>query len=94
MSANEDKKPPEAEAEGPALEQQDWTDLEGATDSVSTPQNGDLRYARSEGLRSGDLPGEDDDNPYQDSDEALPTDGEEGALRRDPSKEKDRFGEV
>lgn len=94
MSTNENKRPQEAEAEGPALEQQDWTDLEGATDSVSTPQNGDLRYARNEGLKSGDLPGEDDDNPYQDSDEALPADSEEGAIRRDTAKENDRFDEV
>lgn len=42
----------------------------------------------------GDLPGEDDDNPFQDSDEALPDDREEAALRRDPSKEGSRFGEV
>jgi hypothetical protein len=94
MTPNDNKRPPDAEADGPALEQQDWTDLEGATDSVSTPQNGDLRYARSEGLQPGDLPGEDDDNPYQESDEALPPDSEEGAIRRDPTKEKDRFDEV
>jgi hypothetical protein len=42
----------------------------------------------------GELPGEDDDNPFQESDEALPDDREESALRRDPSKEGSRFGEV
>lgn len=77
---------------GPALEEQDWEAIEGGTlapDSI--PENGDLRYDVE---RSGELPGEDDDNPYQNSDEALPEDGEEAALDRDPSKEGGRFDEV
>ncbi|RWM15602.1 MAG: hypothetical protein EOR72_12770 [Mesorhizobium sp.] len=42
----------------------------------------------------GDLPEEDDDNPFQDSDEALPDDEEERVLSKDPSKEGSRFDEV
>ena len=84
---------PGRDLKGPALEVQDWTDLDGATEPVSSPDNGDLRYAPQESP-SGDLPGEDDDNPFQESDEALPNAREEAALRRDPSKEKDRFGEI
>lgn len=78
--------------EGPALEEQDWEAIEsGALAPDSIPENGDLRYDVE---RSGETPGEDDDNPYQNSDEALPDDREEAALARDPSKEGGRFDEV
>ena len=42
----------------------------------------------------GDLPEEDDDNLYQNSDEALPDDGEEKAIANDPSREGTRFDET
>lgn len=78
--------------EGPALEETDWEALEGgAMTPDSIPENGDLRYDVE---RDGEPPEEDDDNPYQNSDEALPDDREEAALTRDPSKEHGRFDEV
>lgn len=40
------------------------------------------------------LPTSGDDNPYQNSDEALPEDEEEVSLARDPSREGGRFGEI
>jgi len=43
---------------------------------------------------NGELPEEDDDNPYQENDEALPDELEEAVLRKDPSKEGSRFDEV
>ncbi len=82
----------DARQEGPALEEQDWEAIEsGALTPDSLPENGDLRY---DSARDGELPGEDDDNPYQNSDEALPEDRDEAALARDPSKEGGRFDEV
>lgn len=82
----------EIREEGPALEEQDWEAIEsGAMTPDSIPENGDLRYDVE---RSGEAPEEDDDNPYQNSDEALPEDGEEAALTRDPSREHGRFDEV
>ncbi|RWQ40891.1 MAG: hypothetical protein E5Y88_09490 [Mesorhizobium sp.] len=72
-------------SEGPTIEQQDWDAIKGGKilpDSV--PGNGDIRYDLE---KEGELPEEDDDNPYQDSDEALPDDEEEGALARNPSKQ-------
>lgn len=42
----------------------------------------------------GELPEEDDDNPFGESDEALPDDREEAVLRKDPSKDGSRFDEV
>ena len=84
----EDKKTSEA----PAIAEQDWDAIEaGDLDPTNAPQNGDLRYEEE---KSGELPEEDDDNPYQDSDEALPNDREEAALRRDPGKESGLFDEV
>lgn len=77
--------------EGPVIEQQDWDALEGA-EPTSTPDNGDLRYEPEN--QSGHLPEEDDDNEYQESDEALPDDEEERALRRDPAKERGRLDEA
>jgi hypothetical protein len=35
-----------------------------------------------------------DDNPYQESDEALPDDEEEASISRDPSREGSRFDEI
>lgn len=55
------------------------------------PENGDFRYDVE---RSGELPGEDDDNAYQNSDEALPDDSEEAAISRHPSREGGRFDEI
>ena len=76
----------------PALEEQDWAAVEsGALTPDSAPENGDLRY---DAERDGDLPEEDDDNAYQNSDEALPDDGEERAISRDASREGGRFDEV
>lgn len=43
---------------------------------------------------NGELPEEDDDNPYQESDEALPDELEEAVLQKNPSKEGSRFDEV
>ncbi|RWM06984.1 hypothetical protein [Mesorhizobium sp.] len=80
------------ETEAPTLEQQDWDALEGDSihpDSVAV--DGD---PQDDAQAEGTLPEEEDDNAYQESDEALPDDKEERALRRDPSKEGTRFDEV
>lgn len=78
----------DAGVEGPALEQQDWEAMgtqETAADSV--PENGDLRYDVDP---SRDAPEEDDDNPYQESDEALPGDSDEAAIARSAASEGGR----
>ncbi len=78
--------------DAPTIAQPDWDAIEaGDLTPESAPQNGDLRYPEHE---SGELPEEDDDNPYQESDEALPDDREEAALKRDPGKESGLFDEV
>jgi hypothetical protein len=71
--------------DAPDLEQQDWDDLEGDTpDPDVALENGDLRYDEERGDGDEALE-EEDDNPYQNSDEALPDDDEEAAIERDLS---------
>ncbi|RWE30128.1 MAG: hypothetical protein EOS78_28615 [Mesorhizobium sp.] len=76
-----------SETERPAMEQQDWDALAGAK---ILPDNEAVEDGAEQ---EGDLPEEDDDNPYQESDEALPDDVEEAVISRDPSREGGRFDE-
>lgn len=81
--------------DGPVIEQQDWDALRGADiETTSIPENGDLRYGEGEIEKSGELPGEDDDNAYQESDEALPDDEDEASITRNPAKQGGRFDEI
>ncbi|MDI6025017.1 hypothetical protein QBK99_02160 [Corticibacterium sp. UT-5YL-CI-8] len=68
--------------------QADWDAL--ADEEVSLDQLSEAGDIRQDPAREE----EDDDNPMQDSDEALPDDEDERVLTRDPSKEGSRFGEV
>lgn len=62
----------------PQLQQQDWSALEGeeiATDEI-------LETDLAPPSDHADLAEEEDDNPFQESDEALPDDAEEAAIAR------------
>ncbi|ESY73721.1 hypothetical protein X743_08775 [Mesorhizobium sp. LNHC252B00] len=77
-------RPPSSHPKGPALEKQDWDAIRGSEvlpDGV--PPDGDSRNATE---KSGELPDEEDDNAYQNSDEALPDDEEERLISQNPSK--------
>lgn len=91
---NPEREKPDTDQEtpvGPNLEQQDWEAIEGGElEPVSVPDNGDLRYPEKNDENSGELP-EEDDNPYQQSDTALPDDPEEEAIARNPSRDDGRF---
>lgn len=64
-----------------------------ANDAMSTGNiPPEVEPARQAG--SGQVNEDDDDNSYQKSDEALPSDSEEAAIRRDPSRENGRFDEI
>lgn len=89
LPADEDLVPAD---EAPGLEEQDWETIEsGAIQPVSSPENGDFRFQDEP---TGEAPEEDDDNPYQKSDEALPEDKDEAGIARNPSKEGSRFDEI
>ncbi len=77
---------------GPQIEQTDWDAIvAGEMEPTDTPANGDIRFPEHV---AGELPGEDDDNEYQKSDEALPDDREERAIARNPGKEEGLFDDV
>jgi hypothetical protein len=79
----------------PTIAQQDWDAIKsGEIAPESVPADRDISYPPSTVERSGDLPEEDDDNPYQESDEALPDDVEEAVLARDPAKERSQSGDT
>lgn len=81
----------ELDAADPSLATQDWDALaSGELIAESLPENGDLRY-EEEAEEAAEPLGEDDDNAYQESDEALPDDEEEAAIARDPTKAGTRF---
>ncbi|MGO4843880.1 hypothetical protein AB4144_67530, partial [Rhizobiaceae sp. 2RAB30] len=61
--------------EGPAFEQQDWDALRSGRGRPNASDTEGARY--SDKNAHGELAEEDDDNPYQKSDEALPDDEEE-----------------
>ena len=53
-----------------------------------------LALIQEEPSVAGDPSEEDDDNPHQESDAALPDDADEDAIADDPSREATRFDEV
>ncbi|WP_284776797.1 hypothetical protein [Agrobacterium sp. lyk4-40-TYG-31] len=67
---------------------QDIVDLE--VDDL--PEDGELSQQIEQELR--DEEAETDDDPYQESDDALPDDDEEQVLDRNPSMEGGKFDEV
>lgn len=81
----------EVAKDAPELEQTDWEDIEAADPFAPEAE---AEEQEIEGEVPGDLPEEDDDNPYQESDEALPDDLEEMVIQRDPSREGSRFDEI
>ena len=64
----------------PLLVGVDWDAMAG--DEIETPADEILADELSEEPKADDAPEEDDDNPFQESDEALPDDAEERAIRR------------
>jgi hypothetical protein len=69
-------------AEQPGLQQLDWDTIRNAEfvpDSV--PENGDIRYRDNDNQGLMEAPEEEDDNALQESDEALPDEEEERAIR-------------
>lgn len=75
------------EDDKPHLKEPDWDSIEGAApDTEIVPGDGDTGEGIDKEVQpgvnaDGDHPEEDDDNPDQESDEALPGDEEEQAIR-------------
>lgn len=77
--------------ETPDLQQADWDEIQSG---IVIREDLPIDEMDEEGPLEGELPEEDDDNPYMESDEALPDDLEERAIRRNPSREGGTFDEV
>lgn len=92
MAPVDPKRRVELEEEAPSIEQVDWDDVDGGELDADIPP--EIAELEGEEEQSGDLPEEDDDNAYQNSDEALPDDLDERVISRDPSKEGGRFDEI
>ncbi|MDX8540550.1 hypothetical protein EN858_10860 [Mesorhizobium sp. M4B.F.Ca.ET.215.01.1.1] len=89
-----DDRTPNDEVEAPTPRQQDWDAVKGAS-IVPDESLPEADVPESAGIeKEGELPEEDDDNPYQESDEALPDDAEEAAIKRDPARRGGPFDEV
>jgi hypothetical protein len=74
------------------IETQDWDEI--GTEEVQADDELSIRGERQvESEDAGDLSEDDDDNPYQESDEALPDDEEEKEISFDPEREGRRFGD-
>ena len=93
-SAGDKTQAPNDEVEAPSPSQQDWDAIKGARilPDGALPQE---EVPGTTGIeKAGALPEEDDDNPYQESDEALPDGAEEAAVARDPARRSGPFDEV
>ena len=83
---------PDIEPDLPTIAQQDWDELKGTEPAPESFENDEFQSLEDdefplEGEVPGDLPKEDDDNPFQESDEALPDDEEERAISRNLAKD-------
>ncbi|MEP7454584.1 hypothetical protein [Phyllobacterium sp. SB3] len=74
------------------IETQDWDEV-GAAEVQADDDLAILGGRQLESEDAGDLSEDDDDNPYQESDEALPDDEEEAEIAFDPEREGHRFGD-
>lgn len=98
MAGNDRDVRPVAEDEGVLPDDvifDDALDADDTLDRLDLADEPELVSADVESLenQSDSDPIDDDDNPYGASDEALPDEGEERELLRDPSGEATRFGE-
>lgn len=81
--------------EAPREARPDWDALQAGIPDPANPDEAKERSRANGGIeKPGDLDEESDDNAFQRSDEALPDDREERAIRRDPDREGSRFDEI
>ncbi|EJN04306.1 hypothetical protein [Phyllobacterium sp. YR531] len=74
------------------IETQDWDEV-GSSEVQADDELVISGGRQVESEDAGDLSEDDDDNPYQESDEALPDDKEEAEIALDPEREGRRFGD-
>jgi len=80
--------------EAPQPRSLDWDEIKGVE---FTPEDGEAEnvpFDQSGRVNTDEHYGEGEDNPYMESDEALPEEEEEKVLRRNNAREGGRFDEV
>ena len=80
--------------EAPKRSQRDWDELGGVEAVPEGFGADDVPLDRSGQVETDEHYGEGQDNPYMDSDDALPSDEEEKVFSRNNSREGGRFDEV
>lgn len=93
---NDNRKPYGTDRD-PAPTRDDLEDPNRPTDSgveADIPNEDVLAHVEEIEEQEAEEEVDDDDNPYQESDEALPDDAEEAAISRHPSREGGRFDEI
>jgi len=74
--------------------QQDWDAVKGVQFTPEDAEGESVPFDQSGRVATDEHYAEGEDNPYMESDEALPDDEEEEAFRRNNSREGGRFDEV
>lgn len=94
MSEKKKRLPEDIEEEAPKRSEQDWDEVKGEEFTPEDAEGETDPLDRSGRKRTDEHYGEGKDNPYQQSDEALPDEDEESALKRNNARKGGRFDEV
>ena len=94
MSDRKKAPPEDVSDEAPKRETQEWDKVKGVEFTPEDAEGDDVPFDQSGRVRTDEHYGEGKDNPYQQSDEALPDEEEERVFRRNNSREGGRFDEV
>lgn len=94
MSEREKHVPEDISDEAPKRARQDWDEVRGVEFIPEDAEGDGVPFDRSGRVDTDEHYGEGQDNPYMESDEALPDDEEERTFQRNNSREGGRFDEV
>jgi len=95
MSENDKRRAPEdVQDEAPKRAEQDWDEVRGVQAIPEDEAAESVPLDRSGRVDTDEHYGEGQDNPYMESDSALPEDKEEDVFTRNNSREGGRFDEV
>lgn len=86
--------PEDVSEETPRRREQDWDAVKGVEYTLEDAEGDNVPADQSGRVSTDEHYGEGQDNPYMESDEALPEDDEEKVLRRNNAREGGRFDEV
>ncbi|WP_173932747.1 hypothetical protein [Chelativorans sp. Marseille-P2723] len=86
--------PEDLSEEAPKRAEPDWDAIKGVQYTPEDEEGDSVPLDQSGKVSTDEHYGEGEDNPYMESDEALPDDEEEKVFRRNNAREGGRFNEV